>query len=253
MVKLFCISFGLGYGLLSLFPQGASALNVIWSDAGQQRVLKTWSLEQLHGYKMTSHHEKDPESGHILSWKGVVLSRLLEEAAASLTVEERARIDLVIVQGVAAIPRAMILKYPFLLAIDDNASRGPLYSVVPWTSKPKILNEVLPLERFFVSHVDKIELTNYADRYGSLYLKRRTDPLAIRGEKLFVQSCVNCHSGGTQNSINFGNVGSKHPPVKGVFPLVEHLKRSISRYLDAYRAQVTSVPHTPPLSSVSTR
>jgi len=232
-----------------------------WTPVGQNQELKAWTLKELNDsshFKRHSSQERDPITGRLVKWEGFLLSQLIEKALNDLPSESRARVDLVVLKGIsgdrALIPRALISKYPILLALQwdkaklgQSGDRGSIYSVVPWSSKPKILNEDLPLENFFVSRLSRIELTSYKDQYSSLFLKRRTDPSAMRGEKLFVQNCVSCHSVGAGAVVSgvsfkdetkerqFASMG--HPAVKGTLKLTERDRKSIMRYLNAHRME----------------
>lgn len=248
---LSCLAASVGVGLWAqsmAWAEGSqsSALSVIWAAAGPEQVLKTWEFPDLSKLKQTSSHEKDPASGKLTRYKGVLLSQVLEAAMNSLSVEHKALVDLVIFKnasgGQVLLPRSVITKYPVLLALD-----GPSASlVIPWTSKPKVLREDLPVESYFISNVKLIELSNYRDRYASVFLKRRTDPLAMRGEKLFVQNCVGCHAGANKPTVTDLSGEAKarrlasdgHPAqVKGVPRLNDRDRRALVNYLDAYRTE----------------
>jgi hypothetical protein len=237
-------------------------LVAVWNEAGLKQDLKSWDLSDLAKFKKIESRERDPLSGKVVQWKGILLSHFIEKALSGLTPENRAHIDLVVLEGSsgtkALIPRAMITKYPVLLALQNSGpdspkslnasdasanfqSRGPVYSVVPWSTKPKILEEGLPLENYFVSNLEKIEFTSYSDRFSGLFLKRRTDPSAMRGEKLFVQNCVSCHTDGDAKVYQFGQAGSaastEHPAMKAALRLSERDKKSLVSYLNAYKAE----------------
>ena len=246
------------------------SLSMVWlnltpgSGAGD-RVLKKWSIDELSHQPMLTSTEEDPLTHQKSTWRGLLLAKLVVDAVEQLSPEDKSQFDLVILRGnageTAYIPRAFIAKYRFFLAVLPMKKgadlRGPLYSVVPWTSNPKILTEDLPLESFFVPNVKRIELTNYVAQYGALFLKRRTDPSAIRGEKIFVQSCTGCHA--LKQGSSFIDVAAEeranryfagnHPAVKGVVKLSEKSRKSISRYLNAYRMEnslslSSSAPHS---------
>jgi hypothetical protein len=167
--------------------------------------------------------------------------------------ESRAQIDLIVLKGQsgeqALVPRALMTKYPLLVATrQDRAvqdSHGPLSVVVPWTSKPTIQNEGLPLESFFVSNLTQVELTNYRHQFGGLFLKRRTDPSAMRGERLFVQSCAGCHESGrsqTLVSVVQGSMAKRfvekgHPGSDVVFRMNERDRGAILRYAEALQLE----------------
>jgi hypothetical protein len=229
-------------------------LVMTWNSSAGQQDLKSWSMSDLGQFKKISSRERDPLNGKVIKWDGVLLSQLVDKAIESLPIESRAQIDLVILKGetgaIALVPRAFISKYPMMIALGRNtadsesweSTRGPIYSVVPWTSKPKILNEDLPLDSFFIPQLSRIELGNYRERYSSLFLKRRTNPVAMRGEKLFVQNCASCHSpdqgGGPsatflneQTAKKFATSG--HPPLRNI-KFNPHVRKSIGSYFNAF-------------------
>ena len=228
---------------------GGARLSVIWSGSGPEQELKAWEFSDLSKLKQTSSQEKDPASGKLTRYKGVLLSQVLETAMDSLSVEHKAQVDLLILKnasgGQVLLPRSVITKYPVLLALrGDQAS-----VVIPWTSKPKILREELPVESYFISNLTRIELSNSRERYESVYLKRRSDPLAIRGEKVFVQNCVGCHVGGNKpTTMDLTNIAGEsttrrmasdgHPAqVKGAPRLNDRDRRALLSYLEAYRSE----------------
>lgn len=222
---------------------------------GTKEDLKSWNLSDLRKGKDAASSQKDPDTSDLVQWKGVQLATLLDQALAKLPLEKRAEIDLVIFKGKgdakALIPRAFITKYPILLAWNrgkqELGARGPLYSVIPWTTKPALKKEHLPVETYFVPGIHSIELANSAQRYSSVYLKRRTDPVALRGEKLFVQSCLGCHGTGRGPKIDaiateeraksISSEKDGHPKVSGAPTLGEKERRSLRTYLDAYRGE----------------
>ena len=230
-------------------------LSVVWTATGLNQELKNYKVSELQQFEKYVTSEKDPTTGRLVKWSGVLLSRIVDQAIKDLTNEKRAQIDLVILKSqsgqVAHLSRALTLKYPVLLALDwakkDQDSRGPIYSVMPWSTQSRILDEELPLESFFVPQVVRVELTNYRDQFSTLFLKRRTDPSAMRGEKIFVRSCVSCHAPGSGSTLpgsqfknlrqvkNFESVG--HPTIPVTLKFSAKDRRSILHYLDAYRLE----------------
>ena len=215
-----------------------------------QRDLKGWDftdtgrLKEL-GLKKKVSWEKDPLTGKMVKWEGVLLSQVVEKTLNELSLEHRAQIDLLILKGKsgvqAVLPRALASKYPILLATnwDSRAASpdiGPIYSVIPWTSKPKILKEDLPLQKYFVPQLNRIELTNYRQLYNPFYLKRRTDPSAMRGEKIFVQNCISCH---TTQPENYPEKNKKfhNAMVQGAPNLKDQDHRSVWRYLEEFQRE----------------
>jgi hypothetical protein len=233
-------------------------LTATWLGSSPRSELQSWSWDQLQKMKKTASREKDPRTGKLIKWEGVLLSSVVDKALEGLPVEGRAQVDLVILKNALGaqvmIPRAFISKYPVMLAWNwdsadpqDLAARGQVYSVVPWTSKPRILSEDLPLQNFFLGQITQIEFTNYRDRYGSLFLKRRTDPSAMRGEKLFVQNCASCHSSGEGPNLagiteqgkvrQFAQNG--HPVAKMILKYKDRDRQSIKKYLEAHQEELS--------------
>ena len=243
---------GVSYSNPLVLGQG-SLLETVWLSSGISQALQKWTSDDISQLKRTVSREKDLQSGKMVKWEGVLLSQLIEKTLEKLPLENRAQVDLVILKGKqgesASIPRAFVTKYPLMLAYrweeSNELKSSSFHTVVPWSTKPKVLNEELPLESYFLSDVTKIELTNYREKYGPLFLKRRTDPSAMRGEKLFVQNCVCCHSVGrapAMNRIVEENLAKKfatqgHPTMAVSLRLSEKDRQSILRYLDNYRLE----------------
>ncbi len=254
----FCLAFTLlgVHGVQAKDSDESFHLKVHLNIGGLDQEIKHWPITEilhLKGVKKVKSFERDPVSGKIIPWEGVLISELIEDGMTGLLSDKRAQVDLVVLKSdinQALIPRAFISKYPMLLGFKKSPKstqqEEDLYSIVPWSSKPKVLEEDLPLESYFLSHVQSIQLTSYRDQYSNLFLKRRTDPAAMRGEKLFVQSCVSCHSQVNSGSISriFNGNGSYlprpigHPTgVKMISKLKERDWRSIGKYLEAYRSE----------------
>jgi hypothetical protein len=255
------VCFGFGFtietGIPSVFavePEPSFHLEVSLATKGVSQEIVQWTvsdLAQLKGVKKLSSREKDPLIGKVFKWEGLSLSSLVDRALETLPLESRAQVDLIILKNAAGdraqIPRSLIAKYPFLLVfhrfpLEIKETRGPLYSVAPWSSKPRILSEGLPLQKFFVPQLSKIELTSYRDQYSLLFLKRRTDPSAMRGEKLFIQNCTHCHN--DSNGVRFSNERSMtrfesdgHPSHSIDLKLTERDRKSILRYFHAHELE----------------
>jgi hypothetical protein len=253
--------------------QLAPHLEVVLSKPDAHQQLKSWPLTELFGFKNILSREKDPVTGELVPWRGILLSQLVERVLEGLSPENRAQIDLVILKNDqgdrAPIPRFLIQRYPLMLAVRSDprtlakagTDLGPIYSVVPWTSKPSILKEMLPLEKYFISQVTQLELTSDQEQYKTLFLKRRTDPSAMRGEKVFVQNCAVCHTlEGSDNNLllnkwmraekgeEFLSLG--HPSAKIAVKVTEKDRQSILRYLNAFRLENSStLPKSDAVSS----
>lgn len=236
-------------GLIGASAQ-AGGLDVVWGGQGGERPLKSFSSEELSHLKTRSSREKDLASGKVANWRGVLISDVIDKSLDQLPLDQRAQVDLVVVKNgsgaQALIPRSVITKYPLLLALNKASETEAL--VIPWTTHSKIREESLPLETFWVTAPTRVELTSYRERYGSVLLKRRKDPSAMRGEKIFVQSCVACHSAGQSTAqartiaFDGGGVKASHPAVKGFPNFTDRDRRSVALYLDAYRAENPPAP-----------
>lgn len=197
----------------------------------------------------------DGSDSAVYTFTGPLLSDLVNQALEKLRPEQRALIDLLVIKGTtgeqALLPRAFVVKYPFLLALTQSGkSLGALApkTVAPWTSRSKIRQEVVSLESLFVSGVEKIEFANYRERFPQYFLKLRTDPAALRGEKLFREACITCHAAGRGPAITelSGDqkrgvlVSSGHPRVVGMPKLSDRDRRSLVTFLELFKLESTA-------------
>lgn len=223
-------------------------LKALWNAAGIKQELKTWTRSELSRMHQVVGKEKDLATGKTERWEGVLLSGLVDKMMTELPIEKSSQIDLVILRNgggkSAFLPRAFISKYPVLLALNGTSPGSKFFhSVVPWTSKPKILTEDLPLETYFLSDVVAVELSNYREQFSPFFLRRRTDPSAMRGEKLFIQNCVGCHSQPDSQVLEtqldrFSGQG--HPVGSFGNKLTERDRKSVIRYLQARKIEGTA-------------
>lgn len=264
--------FSSGYGRLlrigmlagwACFDPGAvnAALQIAWESptAAAPTVLRNFTIEELDRKKASLLNEVDPlnkASKETAKFLGPSLSALVDETTKTLTAADRSTTDLVVLKTKsgkeALMPKAFLQKYPSIqLALKKNGQslgqEAPRV-VLPSTSNAKIRSESILLEPLFVSELTEITLTSYEKRYGAFFLKRRTDPAAMRGEKLFLQNCVGCHF---QPQIAMGTLAStekvekiangQHPDVPGVhdFKSIFDKKatRSLVSYLEAFKFQ----------------
>lgn len=144
------------------------------------RVLRQWSVEEVRKFQVR---------GRFTSQRFI-----FDESAKDLELAARADIDLLTVYGkdnagqpkVARVPRFMVWRDAFKLSFDSK--KGELYSrAIPTHLK-------LPLELFQIRQIHRIELSQHRETYPDTKLKIRTNPAASRGEKLFTQNCLACHS-----------------------------------------------------------
>lgn len=183
-----------------------ATLQVQWDAPGGSAptVLKTFTLSELQARKWSVLNEKDPLSPkkEVAKFQGLSLAALVEEATKSLTAAERSTTDLVILKtrhsAEISLPKAFLVKYPQIqvafkrnsLSLGEDAPR----IILPATSNAKIQKENILLEPMFITQLASVTLTSYERRSNGFFLTRRTDPAAMRGEKLFLQNCISCHA-----------------------------------------------------------
>lgn len=249
-------------GLVTLPWMGWGASNeeiwVVWKGEGEAKKtvapLGKWSKNDFSSLKVKTYREGSD------SWTGVLLAELIQKGLSQLPAEKKATVDLVGLTSKGGqqvlIPRYVIVKYPVALVYQKNrqpipeSDGGPFQLFIPSAAAKKITQEGLPVERFALSQVHQIEPSNYQDRFGTFFLKRRTDPSAMRGEKLFVQSCLSCHFHGIsypahparapqQAWARNREVSSqrKHPSASGVPNFSERDWRALASYFDAYQSE----------------
>lgn len=164
----------------------------------------------------TLNEQAAPGAGARTAWKGVVLSSWIERLLARIPLTERSQIDLLILKNAQGqerfLPRWVVTRYPVLVATQKAGKPVAPGVVLPWTSRPKLLQEELPLEALQLADVTEIKLASWRGRLGSALLARRTDPVALRGEKLHAKNCVVCHSGGLLDKAFSGlpKTGAQH-------------------------------------------
>jgi hypothetical protein len=145
------------------------------------KILKSWTPEEL---------SKLAKSGGSISAQSLII----DESTQSLDLNDRADIDLVTLYGekeTARVPRFLLWRGLLKLTWDKKSktlsSRGQVEALVP--------NRLLiPPEAFRVYNIQKIELAQHSWVYPGTRLTLRTNPAASRGEKLYTQSCLACHS-----------------------------------------------------------
>lgn len=218
----------MGFFALFVMSPAAHALDVVFltqqGPSVSTRVLKSWTPEQL---------TQLAKGGSISSQKMII-----EDSAASLELNDLADVDLITLYGekeVARVPRFLLwrglLKLEWNKKTKSLDSRGDVQKLIP----DRLL---IPAEAFRVKNIQKIELAQHSWVYPGTRLMLRTNPAASRGEKLFTQSCLACHS--LPNAKNL-RPAQLHPEVlkafssqHKAFPILSLDARAI-RGLEAYR------------------
>ena len=206
------------------FSSLSQALEVSLLTPAGPKVLKTWS----------------PSGLREIAKKGSVSAQelIFDRSTRDLDLNSRADIDLVTLHGragkVARIPRFMIWRGNLRLKL----SKGGILQ-----SSANATPAVVPLEFFSVEGIERIELGRASSLYPGTKLQIRTNPAASRGEKLFTQSCMACHSldrtprleATLLNEGYLRDFGRKHGPTRGV-----SLDARSLRGLLAYREALAS-------------
>ncbi|OFZ18021.1 MAG: hypothetical protein A2X94_04540 [Bdellovibrionales bacterium GWB1_55_8] len=225
-------------------------VSVVWGAQGAPYQLYTFDFNALSKeLKTGSSKEEDPATGKVVRWSGVLLQGVIDRSLRDVAIESKARVDLIILKSrsgkEAVIPRSLVTKFPVLLATSrEGTSLKGLHSVIPWTSKSKVRVEKLPIGSFFLEDVVQIELANFQGRFQPFFLKRRTDPSALRGENLFLRNCVACHTDAGRSILSdlaseskSRSLASGHPTIRGFTPLSERDQRAIQSYFYSFRAE----------------
>jgi hypothetical protein len=245
---LFCGIIGvLGMGL----DARGSGFEVVFDPGlgSRSRVLQTLSSSSLG-----ERPQKVAVEGG--TYRGISVQSLLDDLTKPLSVEDRAHVDLVVFnrgksEQKLLLPRAILVKFPGILI---SASKEKFMLVLPKDIHGKLQSEGILVESLGSREVTGVTLTSYDQRYGNVLLKRRTDPAAMRGEKLYVQNCLGCHQGARQKSEAMRSLTSpekvkqflvegKHSSVSGVSSWSELLDqkkaRSLASYLNAHQGEVS--------------
>jgi cytochrome c5 len=253
-----------------------AAVSIVWSATGAERPVRAWSADEILKLRHGTVHERESQTGRTLAWQGPLLADFIKTSMKDLPLAEQAAVDLVIFRSrtgaIVTMPRWLITKYPVMLATVP-ASPGALHNkgfaiVLPWSAKPTIRKETLPLSTYALQDVARIELTSYDQVYSAFYLKRRSDPVAMKGEKIFVQNCTSCHAtsdrtaaAGIPKAFTIADLVANlrtskmafdaHPQIQDAPHLSEREVRALMNYLQAFRGENSDPAHgvVPPAAS----
>lgn len=160
--------------------------------------------------------------------KAEQLRKRVEKALEILTVEERAQIDLIVLES------------------GDPAHR-PLPVARGWFVVSGKGDEWWFSEQIQKFPVKEIRLTSYGERFPQFISKKRTEPTAIKGEKLYLRNCVACHEQQLKTAVEEIDL-AKHPAVQGLNfgKIADKNTRAIRSYLKSlYPFSGISAPEVP--------
>jgi len=209
----------------------------------------------------------DQASGKSGRWESLALGEFVEKVLEKASVETRSEIDLVFFEGPEgsrlALARGFLRKFPEI-SLGLPVSSHPAGDLAPkgWSplfpgSLSRYMKEGLAPGMYAGRSVSSLVLTNSRQQFSNWVLQRRTDPLAVRGEGVYLQSCVGCHgSQGMEQSPSVPTVEAaarlvtaiserkalldKHSVTfnsRQVLSLEERDHRSLIRYFDALVAE----------------
>ncbi len=216
---------------------GGQGLEVRLRTSKEAQSLLSWEAKQFLKLKWSTFKEKGA------SYRGVLLSDFLDQSMASLSVAQRAQIDLLIFKNIKGrewtIPRAWIIQYPVRLGIT-----GEKFSVwIPSEALSQLAKQGKSKEDRFFEEVESVDLTSTLIRYAPLFLARRTDPSAIRGEKLFVQNCAECHASGmgpAPRQRTLASVATDHEKHAFLSRQEPRALRALESYLESHRMELSA-------------
>jgi hypothetical protein len=166
---------------------------------------------------------------------------------ASLDLNDKADIDLMTLYGAdgktARVPRFMIWRGFIRFRLSPD---GTLES----EGDPNRL--LVPRDFFTIKRIQKVEFSRASDTYPGTALAIRTNPAASRGEKLFTQSCMACHSIGSVPRIDaqklsdpfLKSFNGKHR-LMGSLTLDSRAIRGLAAYRDALASGRSGVKSGP--------
>jgi hypothetical protein len=220
-------------GLLSPNPD-ANAVTVNLLTLKGSQTLKDWNPAELR--QLTKKPGQD-----------ISCQEFFDQSTQGLELNSKADIDLITLYGangkVARVPRFMIWR-GFL-----KFQLGP-GEVLNSKGDPNRL--LVPRDFFSIDRIQKIEFSRASFTYPGTALSVRTNPAASRGEKLYTQSCLACHSIGSSPKIDQARLKDaflrsfkqKHKAM-GSIALDHRSVRGLAAYRDALASEKTVVKSSP--------
>lgn len=169
----FCVT------ILAQAPASAGTLTLLYNPdvTTSPEQLKQWSEAEL---------SKQRRPGDIS------LKELVEVSSASLTDTKLSEVDLFNFYDpsgkiIARVPRFLIWRDRVRLRFDLKSK----------TLSAKVLpteGQLVPFAEMDVASLARVEMVNSWKQYPGIRLGLRTNPAAVRGEKLLTHNCLSCHS-----------------------------------------------------------
>ena len=244
------------YPLVSLaFSFGFSAygnsnvdFNVVLEE--EQKSLATLSPSDFFKKFRIKNSEQKDLNEKMVHWRGVLLSEVVEKLLEPLTSDKKARIDLLRLGAsdgsFVYMPRSLAIKYPILLGYKDleGEKDKSLSLVLPVSTHPRIFQEGLFIDSYSLKAINSVQLTSYEERFKKFFLKRRTDPVALGGEKAFIIKCSGCHDPESKRTGSLSVSQAKRP-------LTKQEKKGIERYIQVFNDENPDAPLKLNFSTVS--
>ncbi len=193
--------------------RGVQPVGVEWCGYKEKKILGKWTAERFNELKPVNISAQMPWSGNnsqVLSLKGVEFSKFIDVLLGGLTLEEKSEVDLLVFEGqgskMVEVPRSFFSKYSIYIVLNNRISaddESSFSTVVPYNLKQTFNNQQLPYYSFFIRNLKKIELSSYKNRHAKYLLKSRKDPIAILGERIFLQSFSFCQGLRSPSSVKY--------------------------------------------------
>ncbi|HTL13440.1 MAG TPA: hypothetical protein VL588_13180 [Bdellovibrionota bacterium] len=219
-------------------------------QGGRVVALKSFKIADLLARKQVRVAGHGPGSSDSHEWSGVPITELINGVLAESPQARAFEIDLLVLKTAdgakSILPRSFINKYPVILALKKEGSAlSKISTVVRNPESSDIRREMLPVDSYFVSGLVEIEMANYREQFPSVFLKNRSDPRRMRGERLFVKTCMGCHGRSewpmgdalSRKLLGRGRDLPLHPGVEGMPSLAEPDHAGLKSYFEAVRLE----------------
>jgi hypothetical protein len=207
----------------------AGSLEVSILTTSGPKVLRSWGGEDL----------KKISKGGMVSAQDLIF----EKSTQNLDLNDKADVDLATIYGpggrISRVPRFMIWRGSLRFRLEKDGSLSSVASSAPG---------MVPADFFKVRGIERIELSRASVLYPGTRLSVRTNPAASRGEKIFTQGCMACHSltqtpkieATLLNEVYLRQFATKHQPTQG-YSLDSRALRGLLAYREALASEKNSV------------